>query len=234
MRRPTIKEVAAFVLGATVIASTPALAAEVPGPGFEIGARFGYGFSAGRLGAPPNGTDNDLGDFVTGQWPIWLDAGYRLTSDFYLGGLFQYGFGTVNQDQQQGCRNANVNCSASDIRLGIMGRYAFPALWQVRPWAGLGVGYEWGSFSVDQSAIGNTTTEATWSGFEFANLQVGGDFHLAHRVALGPFFSLSLGQYGSTSTTTSNGTTSTTMDRDLAKTSLHEWIMFGVRGAFMP
>ena len=231
----TPRRIAAAVFTAALMSSAFAKAApEASGPGFEIGARVGYGFSAGRLGAPPNGTDNDVGDFVSGQWPLWLDAGWRFTSDFYFGGLFQYGFGTVNDDQQNVCRNANVNCSASDVRLGVMGRYQLPLIMQAAPWVGLGVGYEWGSFSLQQSVLGNTSTDSSWSGFEFVNLQGGADFRIAQKVALGPFISFSLGQFQSTSTTTTNGNTSTTTERDLTDKSLHEWFLVGARVAFMP
>jgi opacity protein-like surface antigen len=209
-------------------------AVKPPGAGFEIGARLGYGFAAGRLGAPPNGTDNDLGDFVSGQWPIWLDVGYRLTGELYLGGTFQYGFGTVNEDQQNGCRNANVDCSASDVRVGLMGRYRLPPIMIASPWLGLGVGYEWGSFSVNQSVVGNSTTDTSWSGFEFANLQAGADFQLTPKIAIGPFVSVSLGEFRRMSTTMTAGGTTTTMDQDLAKRSVHEWIVIGARVAFMP
>jgi len=230
-----IRAIFASSLAAALLVPAAAMAAgDPPRPGFEVGARLGYGFSAGHLGAPPNGTDNDLGDFVSGQWPLWLDVGYRLTGAFYLGAYFQYGFGTVNDDQQNGCRNANVDCSASDVRLGLMGRYQFAPVWLTRPWVGFGAGYEWGTFSVHQSAFGNTNTDSTWSGFELANFQAGADFHVASKIVLGPFISLSLGEFRRTSTTTSNGNMSTTDDQDLAKRSLHEWIMFGARIAFMP
>jgi len=231
----TPRRIAAAVFTAALMSSPFAKAApEAPGPGFEIGARVGYGFSAGRLGAPPNGTDNDVGDFVSGQWPLWLDAGWRFTSAFYFGGLFQYGFGTVNDDQQNVCRNANVNCSASDVRLGVMGRYRLPPIMQAAPWVGLGVGYEWGSFSLQQSVLGNTSTDSSWSGFEFANMQVGADFRVAQKLAVGPFFSVSLGQFRNTSTAMTMGGNTNTTDQSLAKKSLHEWIMFGARFAFMP
>jgi len=219
---------------ALLVSAAPASAAEPPGPGFEIGVRTGYAFAAGRLGAVPNGTDNDLGDYINGQWPLWLDAGYRLTPEIYLGGYFQYGVGFVNDDQQTTCRNANVDCSASDVRLGLMGIYRFAPVWRVSPWLGYGVGYEWGDFSFNQSILGSSNTDSSWSGFEFANLQAGADFHVSSRLSLAPFISLSLGQFRSTSTTTSAGSTTTTTDQDLAKKSLHEWIFIGVRLAFMP
>ena len=41
-------------------------------------------FAAGDTGSSqtaPRGTDpaNPIGEFVSGQWPLWVDAGYRLS-----------------------------------------------------------------------------------------------------------------------------------------------------------
>jgi hypothetical protein len=51
---------------------------------------------------------------------------------------------------------------------------------------------------------------------------------------IAPFLSVSIGQFRGISTTTTAGNTTTTMDQDVAKTSLHEWILIGARVAFMP
>jgi hypothetical protein len=221
-----------IVLVVLLVAAAPAWAAELPGRGFEVGVRTGYAFSAGNLGATENGTDNGLGDYVGGQWPLWLDVGYRVLPELYLGGYFQYGFGFVNDDRQDLCRNANVDCSASDVRLGVMGRYNFTPAWLASPWLGLGIGYEWGSFSLHQSIIGSSNTDSGWSGFEIVNLQAGADFYVSPHLVLAPFISFSLGQFRSVSTTTTTNNTSTTTDEDLAKHSIHEWILIGARFAF--
>ena len=219
------------VFASLVLAAVPSVAAAQSGA--EIGVRTGYAFAAGHTGALANSNDQNLGDWISGQWPIWVDAGYRFNPNWYLGGYVQYGFGFVNDDQQTGCRNANVDCSASDTRLGVMGRYHFVPAWQFSPWVGLGVGYEWTSLSVHESVL-STTTDTSWSGFEFANIQVGADYQIASRFLLGPFLSLSFGQYRNTSTTISRGSSSSTSDQDLAKESIHEWILIGVRAAFKP
>lgn len=219
---------------AVALAPSAAVAAELPGPGLELGVRTGYAFSAGHIGAPPNGTDRDLGDFVSGQVPLWLDVGYRINGALYLGGYFQYGFGIVNDDRQNGCRNANVDCSASDIRLGVMGRYALGWLGSTIPWVGLGIGYERVNFSVHQSLIASTDTDSTSSGFEIANLQFGLDYPLTSRMVVAPFISVSFGQYQSNSTKTTIGSTATTVDQDFDKKSVHEWFLIGARFAFSP
>ena len=225
-----------IVFGAALLAASTARAAEPAQSGIEIGLRTGYAFAAGNRGATPNQTDAAVGDYVAGQVPLWLDVGYRLNGAVYLGGFAQYGFGIVNDDRQDGCRLDNVSCSASDVRLGVMGRYHLPAISQLSPWLGFGVGYEWATFSINTSGpvLGPTNTDVTWSGFEFANLQLGADYHVAPKVALAPFVSVSFGQYRHVSGNTTVGTTTTTMDEDVTATSIHEWILIGVRAAFMP
>jgi len=215
--------------------ASPAVAhADAYGSGLELGVRTGYAFSAGRVGAVANQNDSDLGDFISAQVPLWLDVGYRLNSNLYLGGYFQYGFGVVNDDRQGVCRNANVDCSASDIRLGVMGRYALGTLGQSTPWVGLGFGYEWAKYSIHQSLLGSSSTDATSSGFEIANLQFGLDFPLTSRVLIAPFLSVSFGQFQSRSTKTVAGALTTTLDEDYDDKSLHEWILIGARFAFAP
>ena len=65
-------------------------------------------------------------------------------------------------------------------------------------------------------------------------MQVGADYRNASRFVIGPFLSLSFGEYLDTSTTTSRGSSSTTTDQEIAKESIHEWILIGVRAAFTP
>jgi len=68
----------------------------------------------------------------------------------------------------------------------------------------------------------------TVKGFEFANLQAGGDFKVADHVGVGPFVSFSLGEYSSVS-----------MDPEIAgmvdeipNKAIHEWLVIGVKGSF--
>jgi hypothetical protein len=90
---------------AALVTPASALALEQPHPGFEIGLRTGYALAAGRQGVPTGGTDHRVDEFVSGQWPFWLDVGYRLASKVYVGGFLQYGVGFVN-DAQEFCRLA--------------------------------------------------------------------------------------------------------------------------------
>jgi hypothetical protein len=80
---------------------------------------------------------------------------------------------------------------------------------------------------LDVSA-GGADASATATGFEFGNVQLGGDIPIAPNFAIGPFVSLSFGQYGDLSV--SQGGTS--MDMTITSKSFHEWLAFGVRGVY--
>jgi opacity protein-like surface antigen len=228
-----------IAVAAALVTPASALALEQPHPGFEIGLRTGYALPGGRQGVPTDGKDQGVDEFVTGQWPFWLDVGYRLTGKVYLGAFLQYGVGVVN-DAQEFCRLPpslhQPNCSVRDIRLGLDGRYHFD-FGGFSPWLGYGLGYEWWSFKVDYNlGVGATGTdpdlEDSWSGFEFANLQVGADLQILRRLILGPFISFSLDQFRNFTRTLNSP--AMTAKYDVSNRSVHEWLFFGVRIAFTP
>jgi hypothetical protein len=82
--------------------------------------------------------------------------------------------------------------------------------------------------NVDLSGPGDSGSLGA-HGFEFLNLQAGGDDYLAPRFALGPFISLSFGRY---ETATSSGIPLVPSSADIANTAVHEWLQIGVRGVF--
>lgn len=226
---------------AGVSLASPALGADPSPSGYEIGVGTGYAFEAGDKSSSltaPRGTDspNPMGNFVSGQWPIWVDAGYRLSPSLYLGGYFQYGFGSVNYDFQSSCYEANIDCSASDVRVGITARYHFAPAWPLSPWAGYGFGYEWGSFLFHQSVLVPSSTDLLrWSGFEIMNLQLGADYALPYGMVMSPFLSFSLGEFRKVSITDTQGSGApTTSEQSLTGYLLHEWILLGVRFALRP
>jgi opacity protein-like surface antigen len=228
----------AAVLAATLLTASVAQAAD---SGIELGARTGFAFAGGNVGTPQGGMNEPINNYVAGQFPLWLDLGYRIDPRLYLGGFFSYGFGVVSDENQTTCRETNVSCSASDTRLGVMGRYRFPVTGALAPWFGVGFGYEWGNFTwrgQTQGVDASLKIDSTWSGFEFANLQAGADYHLTPQVVIAPVVSVAIGQFRNMSTKTTTvtplGTTSMTEDEELAVTSTHFWMLFGLRAAYMP
>jgi len=209
-------------MGSAARAQQPAAS----GRAVELGARVGFGLpfgNEGRIGGAA--VDAKLSDDVSGMIPLWLDAGYRIDPHLYVGLFFQYAFALINTDMNPECNQSGNSCSASDIRLGVNLHYHFAPGRSFNPWVGLGAGYEWLLLSVTSPAI---SADVTVSGFEFANLQLGGDFTASPTFRVGPFVSFSMGQYRSFSV--SSGGQS--MPTDITRQQLHEWLVIGARGAF--
>src|SRR5205814_1347147 len=144
-------------------------------------------------------SSGDLSDAVTGMIPVWIDVGYRLNPNLFIGGFFQYGFGIVNKDKNPGCGS----CSAHDIAFGADVHYHILPAASFDPWVGAGIGYEIFGFSSSSSVplLGNVDLSTSLSGLQFLTLQAGGDFKVTPDFAVGPFVNFALGQYSSASVT---------------------------------
>jgi outer membrane protein W len=191
----------------------------------SVGLRLGYALRAGKASEYvvfPGGVlaAERPGEHSTRQIPIWLDAGYFVTTNAFVGIYAQYGFASDND-----CLTG-ASCSAHDIRLGLQVQYHLMARRPVDPWLGLGVGYEW--LSDTRSGGGITLTESV-KGIEFANLQGGADFAVARAFTLGPFLSASFGQYSNAAVGESDGREVNVSFNDK---TFHEWFALGIRGSF--
>ena len=208
------------LVAAGVLVTNAALASQEYG--VDLGLRLGYGIPLGSMAE-----NVKLNDLVSGQVPIWVDAGYRFNPNIMAGLYFQYGFGFV---PDSGCANgvAGISCSASDIRFGIQGQYRFMPENSVNPWLGIGFGYEWLDWS---ASAGGQSQSAGVHGFEFLHLQGGADFKVAESVGVGPFLDFSLGEYESGSAD-AGGLGS--VSGDINRKALHEWLTLGVRAVFDP
>ncbi len=178
---------------------------------FVLGLRAGWGIP---LGEAQSGSD--LSATATGEVPIWLDVGYRVLPSLMLGAYGQYAFPFVGQ-----CADAADSCTLHAARFGLQAQYSLAPNETFDPWVGLGLGYEmlWGT------AQGPTTSyDAKYSGFEFANLQVGADWSASQALAAGPFLSFSVGQFSAATFGATSG--------DIEKKALHEWLLLGVRGNY--
>jgi hypothetical protein len=231
------------VLGLGLLSASSAAAQS--DEGFEIGFRTGYGIA---LGKADGGTS--LGDYVSGQIPLWLDLGYRATPNIMIGLYGAYGFAFAGGAFKDGCDSgagvagvvaAKADCSAHDLRFGGQVQYHFTPDRSLDPWIGAGFGYEWLTNSVSASA-GNADVEIsnTRHGFEFLTLQGGLDFKPDEETnaGIGPYISFSLGEYSKTSIDCSGSICRTIGVRgtsgDIDDTAVHEWFTVGVRGTYVP
>jgi hypothetical protein len=216
----------------------PRIAAPAPASGVEIGVRLAYGFANGGLMR-----GYSLVERVTGQVPLQLDLGYRLSPELYAGIYGQYGAGLTT-----GC--ARSSCSAQDYRLGIEALYHFGPRAELDPWIGLGVGYEWlhtrteayGGAGFPLTIVDtfrrqppvDVVTGASSQGHlastlqrgPEANAQIGVDWRLAKRLWVGPFAACSIGQY----VHNWHDIDGVVEGADIADKTFHEWFFVGLRG----
>lgn len=230
-----MRKLLALLAVAAITAVAAPARAQVKDSGLSLAARVGYGLPLGNVASDPTAT-LALSDDFSGEFPIWLDVGYRFNRNFFVGGYFQYAFAFVKnstafvatQVGQAVCELPGVSCSGSDVRLGAEFQYSFSPEASFQPWAGIGIGYEWTNLKASASGVDATLQ---YHGWEFLNLQVGGDFKVSEAFALGPYVAFSLGQYD-TITISATGQASQSLDIPSSAKSLHEWLQLGVKGTF--
>jgi len=181
-------------------AGHPALAQEADAPeesGLDLSLRSGYAFISGI----PN-------SLLYGMIPVRLEGRYLFDSHRALGLFLQYGHGLTHQDA--GCLVAD-SCAAADYLFGIDLSYRNSPIGRVTPWQALAIGYE-------VLHVGTTS----YRGWQYAELQVGGDVALGQSLLLGPFGSAAIADFGTVSTTGGS-------DYDLSGPGLHYWLQVGLR-----
>jgi opacity protein-like surface antigen len=221
-----------FLFSGIVLSSFAAAASAFAEPsptGVEVGLRSGYAVPLGQ--AAGNGTNGsgDLSKVFSGVIPIWVDAGYRLNPNFYIGGFFQYGIGLIPKDALGSttiqCGQNGVSCSGSDIMLGVDAQYHLMPDGAIDPWVGIGVGYEIGNVNVSEAG---TSAGESFNGFQFVNAQVGADYKPTPNFGIGPFVMFSAGEFANCSLSgAASGETCT-----IPQKAVHEWLTFGLRGVY--
>ncbi len=195
-----------------VLAGLAVAAMALPGASraqVNVGLRLNYAIPMGNTVKGEKMTDG-----ISGQIPIQLDVGYRVIPELTLGVYGSYGFGMIASNIK------DSTDSISTLNLGVQALYDFPAFQQIKPWAGLGVGYEWMTIS---PKVGDS---AKADGWEFARLQVGADYAVAKNFNTGLFLSYSFAQFG----TVSSGGVSVSVPSD--QKAMHEWFQIGIRGSY--
>jgi hypothetical protein len=191
------------------------------GRGFSVGARSGWAIPFGSLVAGDAMQAN-----FDGMVPLWFDAGYRVSEQFYAGGYFQWGFAFVSDEV---CPPALLRCTATDLRFGLDVHWHFKSLieggsWAgaFDPWVGVGTGYE---STIIRLSAGEAKSHETDGGFEFGNVQLGGDYTGLSSWRIGAFSSLAIAEYLHRTTGTPAGSAS----YSLPHPAVHLWLTFGAR-----
>jgi hypothetical protein len=202
--------------------------------GLALGVRLGVGLP---FGSGEGATSIGMSDYISAEVPIWFDAGYRFTPNWFAGAYVMYGFGFVGS-QFASCGQNNLACSIHDTRVGIEAAYHILPAGRLDPWVGLGFGYEWLGASLsgtDATTGASQSAGLGYHGWEFVNVQAGLDIKkVLPNLGFGPYVAFTLSQYGNFDAPTVNQNTGITgsTSGSIANTSLHEWLMFGVRGEY--
>jgi len=107
-----------------------------------------------------------MSDVTTGQVPLHLDLGYRLSgTSVTVGGYFAYAFGSPAGLTKDTCTSAGVSCSTTTLHAGaqVLWEFGRPEDSNV-PWLGLGLGYDGLSL---KAANGGASSKLTMDGVEF-------------------------------------------------------------------
>jgi hypothetical protein len=215
----------ALAASAVVLSGNTARADATP-TGIEVGLRAGYALPLGN--AAGGNPSTSLSNVYSGMIPFQIDAGYRFTPNMMVGAYFQYGIAMIatgNGSIGQACNTSGVSCSGSNMMFGAQFHYHFLPDQTIDPWAGIGIGYEIASFN---ASAGGVSAGESFSGFQFVNLQVGGDYKVMPNLGVGPFVMFSLGEYSNCSLSGPG----TPGNCTIPNTALHEWLTFGIRGAY--
>lgn len=182
----------------------------------SLDLKLGYSIPTGNAV-----TDGAMSDVFSGALPIEGAARYRFTPNLSAGVYFQYDPAFISSTT---CPSG-VSCSGYDMRLGIEAVYGFLPDGGMNPWVSLGTGWEWTQFSASE---GGASASATFSGWEYFNVQAGLDFPLSKMFALGPY----VGYFGGTYTTVSSSGFTEFLNGSIPSEvrAFHGWFQFGVKG----
>ncbi len=210
---------AVFAQESNIPATGPAVSNTSKLHGLEFGIRAGYGFAlstadSGRYRIGTSGFRFRVARII----PFWIDLGYRINPNWYVGAFFQYAIGRGLDD----CSRLNLSpmCSSNDLRFGVNAHYHFRPDRTLDPWVGVGAGYEVLNYSLQASRAGFDEVFPSFGGFEFGNVQLGLDYKASHTVGLGPFVVLTIAQF------------SNEISKLYYQSGVHEWLIFGIRGTF--
>jgi hypothetical protein len=215
---------ATVALGGVLLTGGTALADDVYS-GIEGGLRTGYAIPFGPIAGSAGGaTSPNVSDYISGDIPIWIDAGYRFASpNLFVGLYFQYGIGF--NGSQLSANGANCQCSTNVVMYGLQAHYHFMPDQTIDPWVGYGIGME------SANASGPSGSGGSYSGWDYGILQVGADYRgLMDNLSVGPLVMFGFGQYGNASTSPGGGGASTSAS--IPNTAMHEWLTIGIRGAY--
>ncbi|HQB42338.1 MAG TPA: hypothetical protein PLV85_01990, partial [Polyangiaceae bacterium] len=245
MRRIVLSQWLATMVVATVVCTSQAKAQKEPSDeesssstneklrsfpiietGPQAGFRTGFAKGMGKLSAQ----DGELGGGSHGFIPFWLDLGYRVHPNVYVGAYGQFGWVLLRKGVL--CDGEYVKCSGQNYRVGASFHYHFIPDGDADPWVGLGAGYEWYFSNVSFATSGVPNMRNVFHGPEWVNVSVGLDIKKNRQGGVGPFVALAVGQYLSRLYSDVNEGEVVDVAESIVATEMHQWLFFGIQGSF--
>lgn len=209
-------------------APAPVAPAEAAPPGepareplaISLSWRVGWTIPNGNAFATASGPVRLASQFAGQLVPIHVDAGFLLRRRLVLGGYLEWSHVFVNGHgggpAEQVCHSAGAtSCSGASVRLGAQALVKLLADRVVEPWVGIGAGYEFLWYTAD--AKGEAVRSRKYGGWDLT-AQAGLDLRIARYLRadlkIGPYGSVSLGQYG----------------LDVERRATHQLVQLGLRG----
>lgn len=194
--------------------------------GSQAGFRTGFAKGFGKFAA----TSDQLSDNSRGFLPFWLDVGYRVHPNVYVGVYAQFGLLLLRKGGI--CEGEATECSGQNYRLGGNFIYHFLPDGGFDPWFGLGAGYEWYRNSVRYAEAGIPNRSLTFKGPEWVNVQVGLDIKDTRQGGVGPFAALAIGQYSTTSIEGTAFGNAESITETITGKEMHQWLFVGIQGSY--
>jgi hypothetical protein len=153
-----------------------------------------------------------------------LDAGYRFSPQWYVGGSIDWGPG-VSPNSQKMCPTS-VSCSRQNAQLRVDARLYLAPDARVGWWVAFGAGWEVAAFA---QTYQNSTVTSTFTGPVYGDLQLGLDSRTG-AAAIGPYFGFAIAEF----LTEGINPAATPVPTSIPNPGVHTWITLGLRGSYGP
>src|SRR5512138_1375823 len=150
-----------------------------------VGVRAGYALPWGDVM-----TGWPVKDSFKSQIPLTLDLGLKLGPALAVGAYASYAIVQPSSNWKSDCDATGSDCSAADMRLGVQLNLHAANSETSEFWGGVAVGYE----EVRAKDSLGLIPEITFKGYD-ATLQGGLDFLASPSLRIGPFASVTVGQF---------------------------------------
>jgi hypothetical protein len=210
-------------------------AAPLARTGFQLSLRLGWMFPAGDA---TGASGDSLPARFSGQLPLLIGLGAKVTPQLYVGSYLGGSFGSDGTDTRvdRACTDSDddlrndIACNSSTLRIGLEAQYHFLPAASVNPWIGYGIGPELATQSItDRVRARDETTTVT--GWEFARLTFGVDFRLTRGFGAGPLLEGTFGEFTHSRTAINDRTTHS---GSIPNTAVHSWVSLGLRFVLFP